>query len=138
MSGCTQAVRAELIQERCQRVIRLRNGQSADIANAIATFIQDVNGCAKTTRDLPWDVTIVAEPTTNSLLINAASRDLDRVLRMIEQLDRDSQGSSERVRPAGNLNTMPCLPASECPRSVVPQAPDTIEVVPVPTGTRPR
>ncbi|MCD6339598.1 MAG: hypothetical protein J7M29_09505, partial [Verrucomicrobia bacterium] len=85
-------------QERKTEVYRLRNSRAQDIEPALRTFLQqDIQqmltvlgpqavGTAQNI--LEREVSIVAEPISNSLLISASPRYFDEVKQLIEQLDQ--------------------------------------------------
>ena len=84
-------------QERKTEIFRLRNGQAQDIQTSISTFLDqerqrltatlgaDKIGAAQ--RLAEQDVSIVAEITSNSLIISASPRHFDKIRAMINKLD---------------------------------------------------
>jgi type II secretory pathway component GspD/PulD (secretin) len=84
--------------ERNTEVIRLRNSQAPDIALAIRSFldqerqklIQTVGAdqAASVTRMLDQEVAVVAEQTSNTLLLSANQRYFDQIRTIIQELDQ--------------------------------------------------
>ncbi|MBA4067243.1 MAG: hypothetical protein C0501_26755 [Isosphaera sp.] len=58
-------------------VYRLRHQAAADAVRAVNAFALSIN----------WDVGVVAEPVSNSVLVRAVGRDLEHVLGMLAELD---------------------------------------------------
>lgn len=85
-------------QERTNEVYRLRNSRANEVQTALRTFLtQDVqkivtvlgpNAAGTAQSILDREVSIVAEPTSNCLLISASPRYFVEVKQLIEQLDR--------------------------------------------------
>ncbi len=81
------------VPQRTNQVVRLRNAQAVDVVNALTTYltnIQTINtkyyaptGSIEPNRE----VVVVAEPITNSIMINATPEWFDIMLRMIAQMD---------------------------------------------------
>jgi len=84
-------------QERMTEVYHLRNAQAADVQTTIRSFLDQertrlttalgTNGLGAAQRLLEQDVAIVAEATTNTLLISASPRYFDTIFGMIRELD---------------------------------------------------
>lgn len=72
-------------------VFRLRHAAAAGVESTITEFLDNRGG-------LGADVTVTADNRTNSLLVNAAPRDLAEVRLLIEQLDIDSSESVNQIR----------------------------------------
>ena len=72
-------------------VFRLKHAAAASIEATITEFLDNRGG-------LGADVTVTADNRTNSLLVNAAPRDLAEVRLLIEQLDVDSSESVNQIR----------------------------------------
>lgn len=121
-------------QERVAHRIRLRNAQAVDVAKAITDYIGKVNCIyysGATTRLMNTvEATVVAEPITNSVMIETTPENLEKLLKIFSKLDMDAP------------STPPCLPTSECPPRTIAPAAGVIEVVPVApapvTSPRPR
>jgi type II secretion system protein D len=81
------------VPERLSEAIRLRNSQAADVANAVTTFINQLTTEYRTYNQgtnflsLQRDVVVVAEPISNSLLINATPEYFDKVVQLIAKID---------------------------------------------------
>lgn len=81
------------LQERRSEAIRLRNSQAVDIANAVTQFVNQVQTKFTTLNQgtnflaLQRDVVVVAEPISNSLLVNATPEYFDKVVNLIAKLD---------------------------------------------------
>jgi len=85
-------------QERKIQVCRLRNARASDIEPVLRNFLQqDIQqmlsilgptGIGTVQNILDREVSIVAEPTSNSLLISASPRYFDEVIQLIDQLDQ--------------------------------------------------
>ena len=85
-------------QERVTQIYRLKNSQAVDIQLALRTFLDqerqriasdlgaDKLGAAQ--RLLDRDVAVVAEKTSNTLLLSASPRYFDVVSKMVKELDR--------------------------------------------------
>ncbi len=83
--------------ERTSRVVRLRNSQAPEVATAIRNFLDqerqrlvatlgaDAVGTAQ--RMLEREVAVVAEQTSNTLLVSANRRYFDQITGIIEELD---------------------------------------------------
>ncbi len=83
------------IRERKTEVYSLQNQPAADIANAVNTFLQSQRDLQQIDPDLvsPFEqiereVIVVAEPSTNTLIVSATPRYYEEVMKMIETLDR--------------------------------------------------
>ena len=83
------------IRQRKTEVYSLQNQPAADIANAVNTFLQSQRDLQQIDPDLvsPFEqiereVIVVAEPSTNTLIVSATPRYYDEVMKMIETLDR--------------------------------------------------
>ena len=83
------------IRERKTEVYSLQNQPAADIANAVNTFLQSQRDLQQIDPDLgsPFEqiereVIVVAEPSTNTLIVSATPRYYEEVMKMIEPLDR--------------------------------------------------
>ncbi len=84
--------------ERLTEIYRLRNAQAADIETALTNFLdqeralleEQLGGAGAGTSQyiLEREVAIVAESTTNTLLLSASPRYYDVVAQMIEELDQ--------------------------------------------------
>jgi len=72
-------------------VIRLKRASATAVEATIAEFLNNRDG-------LGTEVTVTADNRTNSLLVNAAPRDLAEVRLLVEQLDVDSSDSINQVR----------------------------------------
>ncbi|HCP13273.1 MAG TPA: hypothetical protein DIT89_13145, partial [Planctomycetaceae bacterium] len=72
-------------------VFRLRRAAATAVEATIAEFLNSRGG-------LGPEVTVTADSRTNSLLVNAAPRDLAEVRLLVEQLDVDSSESVNQVR----------------------------------------
>ncbi len=78
---------------RCNQVVRLRNAQAVDLVNALTAFATGVTTIPKTygqgTNSLEpnREVVFVAEPITNSILIDAVPIEFEKMVRMIAALD---------------------------------------------------
>jgi type II secretion system protein D len=72
-------------------VFRLRHAAASGVESTITEFLDNRGG-------LGADVTVTADNRTNSLLVNAAPRDLAEVRLLIEQLDIDSSESVNQIR----------------------------------------
>ena len=72
-------------------VFRLQRASAAAVEATIAEFLNNRGG-------LGPEVTVTADNRTNSLLVNAAPRDLAEVRLLVEQLDVDSSESVNQVR----------------------------------------
>ena len=81
------------VPERMSTVVRLRNAQAVDLVNALTTFVTGVTTVYKTynlgTNSLEpnREIVLVAEPITNSIIIDAIPAEFDKMLRIIAQLD---------------------------------------------------
>lgn len=81
------------IPERCTQVVRLRNQQAVDLVNALQTYVTGVTTIYKTygygTASLEpnREIVLVAEPITNSVIVDAIPSEFDKILKMISQLD---------------------------------------------------
>jgi len=72
-------------------VFRLKRASATAVEATIAEFLNNRDG-------LGTEVTVTADNRTNSLLVNAAPRDLAEVRLLVEQLDVDSSESVNQVR----------------------------------------
>jgi type II secretion system protein D len=83
---------AELNLRRSE-AFRLRNAQAADVVATVSDFVTKSMAVLKTTNQLTGyqegqqDVVIVAEPISNTVLINAASDKFETILHIVSQLD---------------------------------------------------
>ncbi len=85
-------------QERQTKIYRLRNAQAADIQTALRSFLDQerqtisstlgTDGIGAAHRLLEQEVAIVAEETTNTLLLSASPRYFKTVSKMIDELDQ--------------------------------------------------
>ncbi|MDP6637501.1 MAG: secretin N-terminal domain-containing protein [Phycisphaerae bacterium] len=85
-------------QERQTKIYRLRNAQAADIQTALRSFLDQerqtvaqalgTDGLGAAHKLLEQEVAIVAEETTNTLLLSASPRYFKTVSTMIEELDQ--------------------------------------------------
>jgi len=83
--------------ERASEVIRLKNSQSPEIATAIRNFLDQerqkliqslgVDAVSATARLFDQEVAIVAEPTSNTILLSANNRYFEQIRSMIDELD---------------------------------------------------
>lgn len=73
------------------RVFPLRHAPADEISGTIEDFLNGRGG-------LGPDVGVTADPRTNSLIVHAAPRDLEEVVRLIEQLDVSSAASVNQAR----------------------------------------
>jgi type II secretory pathway component GspD/PulD (secretin) len=79
--------------ERRNDAVRLRNSQATDVANAVSTFLTNVQTLEKTygqetnSLGLVRDVIVVAEPISNSLLISATPAMFDQIISIISKID---------------------------------------------------
>ena len=93
-----QRLDEEGVQTRRTEVVWLRNSNATDVATAISTFLltqrtniqnQLVQGQAiSVTEQIDREVIVVAEPTTNSLIVSATPQYYDNILSVISRLDR--------------------------------------------------
>jgi type II secretion system protein D len=83
--------------ERLTEIYRLRNAQAVDIQKALSAFLTEEQnlltkslgaGAGATQYILDREVAVVAEPTTNTLLLSASPRYFDVVAQMINELDQ--------------------------------------------------
>jgi type II secretory pathway component GspD/PulD (secretin) len=86
------------IRQRKSEVYLLQNQPATDIATAINAFLQSQRDLQQIDPDLvsPFEqiereVIVVAEPSTNSLIVSASPRYYDEVMKMIMSLDRPLQ-----------------------------------------------
>ncbi|MBM4017165.1 MAG: hypothetical protein FJ288_02375 [Planctomycetes bacterium] len=88
---------ASAADERLTEVYRLRNAQAADIQTAVSNFLNQERtlltqalgtGMGATQFILDREVAIVAEPTTNTLLLSASPRYFDVIAQLIAELDQ--------------------------------------------------
>jgi type II secretory pathway component GspD/PulD (secretin) len=81
------------VQGRQYQVYQLKNALAPDVASALNTFLQQEYAYWSPTgywtgfEQLQQEVTLVAEPVTNKLLISATPRFYDKVMRFIIELD---------------------------------------------------
>jgi general secretion pathway protein D len=81
------------IQERRSEAVRLRNSQAVDVANAVTTFLTNYQALyvkynqGTNFLELQREVIVVAEPISNSLLINATPQYFDMIMNLIAKLD---------------------------------------------------
>ncbi|MBI1832567.1 MAG: hypothetical protein HYR84_14090, partial [Planctomycetes bacterium] len=81
------------IPERRSRAVRLRNSQAADVANAVTDFITKTQALIKgynqetNSLGLMRDIVVVAEPISNSVLINATPEAFAMILDVIASID---------------------------------------------------
>src|SRR5262249_19106559 len=81
------------VQQRRSAAFRLRNAQAADVVATVSDFVTKVMTVKKNTNQLTGyqegqtDVVVVAEPISNTLLINATPEYFDDVLRLVSQID---------------------------------------------------
>jgi len=85
-------------QERQTKIYRLRNAQASDIQTALRSFLDQERQTISTTlgadsigaahRLLEQEVAIVAEETTNTLLLSASPRYFKTISAMIDELDQ--------------------------------------------------
>lgn len=73
------------------RVFTLKNAAAAQVQNTVENFLNGRGG-------LGPDVSVTADPRTNSLIVYAAPRDLLEVAALIERLDTGTTDSVKRVR----------------------------------------
>ncbi len=83
------------IRQRKSEVFMLQNQPATDIAAAVNSFLQSQRDLQQIDPDLvsPFEqiereVIVVAEPSTNSLIVSATPRYYDEVMKMITSLDR--------------------------------------------------
>lgn len=86
------------VETRRTEVVWLRNANAADVNTALNDFLnvqrQAVNqilfqgGFISTFEQVDREVFVVAEPTTNSLVVSATPRYFDTIMEVIERLDR--------------------------------------------------
>ena len=84
------------LRERETRVIELQNSAVEDIADALAAFVQQQqdllaqvgDGLVSNIELLDSEVVVQAEPTTNTLLLQASPRYLNKMLDIVGELDR--------------------------------------------------
>ncbi len=62
------------------QVFALKNAAATQVENTVNEFLNNRGGLAP-------DVRITADPRTNSLMVNAAPRDMQEVARIIQKLD---------------------------------------------------
>jgi general secretion pathway protein D len=86
---------ADAAQARTTEVIWLRNANANDVATALGTFINNQRQVTQTQQLLGQallieqnDLFVVAEPTTNSLILSASPRNLENLQRVVAKLDR--------------------------------------------------
>ena len=85
-------------QERETKIYRLRNAQAADIQTALRSFLDQerqtvsstlgTDGIGAAHKLLEQEVAIVAEETTNTLLLSASPRYFKTISKMIDELDQ--------------------------------------------------
>ncbi|HUS90456.1 MAG TPA: secretin N-terminal domain-containing protein [Phycisphaerae bacterium] len=85
-------------QERVTKVYRLRNAQATDIQTAMRSFLDQetqnvsstlgTDGLGSAHRLLEQEVAVVAEETSNTLLLSASPRYFDTIEAMIKELDQ--------------------------------------------------
>jgi general secretion pathway protein D len=81
------------LQERRSEAVRLRNSQAVDVANAVTTFLTNYQALyvkynqGTNFLELQREVIVVAEPISNSLLINATPQYFDMIMNLIAKLD---------------------------------------------------
>ena len=73
------------------RFFALKFAPASQVEDTVREFLNDRGG-------LGPDVNVTADLRTNSLIVNAASRDLEEVARLIEKLDRGTSESVNRAR----------------------------------------
>ncbi len=84
------------VLSRRNEVYHLKNATAADVANAITLFQANTINLLRTDgqltpfQDLEHEVVVVPEPVTNKLLISAAPRFYEDILRLIQELDADT------------------------------------------------
>ena len=84
--------------ERASEVIRLKNSQAAEVATAIRLFLDQerqrivqalgTDAASATQRLFDQEVAIVAEQTSNTLLLSANRKYYDQIRNMIDELDK--------------------------------------------------
>lgn len=100
--GVVQAIMFRLdesdVRQRKQAVYRLKNSPAANIAQAIQQFITSQRDLTtqdpslfSTVEQLERNIIVVAEPVTNSLLINVTPRYFQEVMDLIKKLDAAPQ-----------------------------------------------
>jgi type II secretory pathway component GspD/PulD (secretin) len=81
------------VADRCSQVVRLRNAQAVDVVNALTTYVTGVTTIYKTYNlgtnalEPAREVVMVAEPITNSIILDAVPQEFDKMLRIIAHLD---------------------------------------------------
>ncbi len=88
---------SSVAHERNSEVIRLRNSQAPEIATAIRQFLDQerqkliqtlgVDAASATVRLMDQEIAVVAEQTSNTLLLSANHRYFQQIRSMIEELD---------------------------------------------------
>jgi type II secretion system protein D len=96
-SKVIEDLEASAAEERLTEVYRLRNAQAADIQTAVSSFLTQERtllqqslgvGQGASNFILDREVAIVAEPTTNTLLLSASPRYFDVIAQLIAELDQ--------------------------------------------------
>ena len=96
-SKVIEELEASAAEERLTEIYRLRNAQAADIQTAVSSFLTQERtllqqslgvGQGASNFILDREVAIVAEPTTNTLLLSASPRYFDVIAQLIAELDQ--------------------------------------------------
>lgn len=84
--------------ERDSEVIRMKNSQALEVATAIRSFLDQerqkliqslgADAAAAVQRSMEQEVAVVAEPTSNTLLLSANRRYFTKIREIIEEIDR--------------------------------------------------
>ncbi len=98
VSQLIETLDSSTAHERNSEVIRLKNTQAPDVAIAIRSFLDQerqkliqalgVDAAAAAQRMMDQEVSVVAETTSNTLLLSANHRYFEQVRQLIDELDR--------------------------------------------------
>ena len=98
VSQLIETLDSSTAHERNSEVIRLKNSQAVDVAQAIRSFLDQerqklvaalgVDAAAAAQRMMDQEVAVVAETTSNTLLLSANHRYFEQVRRLIDELDQ--------------------------------------------------
>ncbi|MBL8818145.1 MAG: hypothetical protein JNL58_19110 [Planctomyces sp.] len=73
------------------QIFSLKHAAAAQVESTVTEFLNNRGGLAP-------EVRITADPRTNSVMVNAAPRDMQEVVRMIQKLDAPSSASVNQAR----------------------------------------
>ena len=85
------------VRSRKNMIYRLKNVYAPQVANSLTTFLTQVQslqqqfaqqGIGSASEQIEREVVVVAEPTSNSLIVSATPRYFEEIERIIEQIDR--------------------------------------------------